>query len=351
MGRRHATTGPGPLVTLANSRSLPPLRRLYGTATLPESMWNVLLLSFALALLTAGAELLVRGSASLARRLGLTPLVIGLTVVAFGTSAPEMVVSVAGVFQGHGDIALGNVVGSNIFNVGMILGLAALISPIDVKLSLLKLDAPFMVGVSIVALWLASLGRIPRWGGASLLLLLICYAAVSVRVARGQLDNVVSREFEEGVPHRMRSLRTELLLVLAGLATLVLASNMLVGTAVSIARSLGWSEAAIGLTIVAAGTSMPELATSVVAAVRRQPDIAVGNVIGSNIFNILGILGLAATLEPLVAPGVTRFDLWAMVIFAAALVPLLWTGRKLQRLEGLLLLSGYGTYLWVLWPE
>lgn len=311
---------------------------------------TVSLLALGLALLTAGAEALVRGGASLARRLGLTPLVIGLTVVAFGTSAPEMVVSVGGAWRGQGDIALGNVVGSNIFNVGAILALSALIAPIRVTLGLLKIDAPLMVGVSLLGAFLASLATIPRAAGAALLTLLVAYTAFSVKAAKTRTSPAIDDEFDAAVPDRAPSPSIELALVALGLTLLVLGSKLLVGSTTVVARSLGWSEAVIGLTIVAAGTSMPELATSLVAASRGQSDIAVGNVIGSNIFNVLGTLGLAATLRPFGAPGIREADLWVMVAFAIALLPLLWTGRRLQRWEGALLLAGYAGYLWWCWP-
>jgi cation:H+ antiporter len=312
---------------------------------------NLFLLIVGLGLLVAGAESLIQGGAALARRLGLKPLVIGLTVVAFGTSAPEMVVSVAGSLKGQGDIALGNVVGSNIFNVGVILALAAIIAPVHVRLSLLKLDAPLVVVVSLAAVGLAAFNTIPRWGGGLLLALLIAYTVFSVRLARRQADAEIDREFERGVPSKMRSGWVEVALLLGGLGLLVVGSRLLVNSTIVLARALGAGEAVIGLTIVAAGTSMPELATSVVAAYRGQSDIAVGNVIGSNLFNILGILGLATTLRPLHAPGIGPLDLWMMVVFAVAALPLLWTGRKLQRWEGALLLGGYAAYLWARWPS
>ena len=312
---------------------------------------DVIGLALGFVVLTAGASALVRGGAALARRLGLTSLVIGLTVVAVGTSAPEMVVSVGGSFEGRGDIAVGNVIGSNIFNVGVILALAALIAPIDVKLGLLKLDAPLMIVASVLAAGLVSLDEVPRWAGILLLLLLFGYTVWNVWVARKQTDQMVEREFEAGVPGLARSVSIEVVLVLVGLVLLVVGSGMLVSSTMAIARTLGVSEAVIGLTIVAAGTSMPELATSVVAAIRGQSDIAVGNVIGSNVFNILGILGLSSTVRPLSAPGIGSTDLWIMVVFAIALLPLLWTGRKLQRWEGALLLVGYAGYLWIRWPQ
>lgn len=313
-------------------------------------MINTLQLIAGLVLLAAGAEALVRGSASLARRLRLTPLVIGLTVVAFGTSAPEMLVSVVGAWQGRGDIALGNVVGSNIFNVGLILGLTALIAPIRIRLSLLRIDAPVMVAVTIGAVGLAIGGTVPRWGGGLLLVLLVGFTLFSIAMARREVDAGVNEEFETGVPSGLRSPLLEVTMIVVGLVLLVVGSRLLVTASTAIAQHLGVGDAVIGLTIVAAGTSMPELATSLAAALRGQPDIAVGNVIGSNLFNILGILGASAVFRPLVAPGIQQIDLWVMLAFAIGLLPLLWSGRTLQRWEGLLLLAGYGAFLWLRWP-
>ena len=312
---------------------------------------NLIILIVALIFLTLGAEALVRGASSLARHLGLTPLVIGLTVVAFGTSAPEMVVSVGGSLRGHGDIAVGNVVGSNIFNIGIILAISAIVAPIKINLGVLKLDAPLVIGASLLAALLIGSASISRRAGIFLLCLLGAYMVFSLYLARKQASEVTNQEFEKGVPGPSRSLKVDLFFILAGLGFLVLGSNLLVDSTMYIARALGVSEAVIGLTIVAAATSMPELATSLVAALRGQSDIAVGNVLGSNLFNILGILGLAASVRPLYAPGIGQMELWVMVAFSVALLPLLWTGRQLQRWEGVLLLSGYVFYVWKLWPS
>jgi len=312
---------------------------------------DILSLIVGLILLTAGAEALVRGSSSLGRHLGLTPLVIGLTVVAFGTSAPEMLVSVSGALQGHGDIAVGNVVGSNIFNVGAILGISAILCPLRVHLQVLKLDAPLLIPVSLGAAWLVSRENVSRWMGALLVCLLVAYTVFSIYQARREASGDVLREFEVGTPGPTRRLGTDALLILVGLGMLVLGSRLLVNSSMSIARALGVREAVVGLTIVAAGTSMPEFATSIVAALRRHPDIAVGNIVGSNLFNVLGILGVSTLVSPLEAPGISPVDTWVMVAFAVALLPLLWTGQRLQRWEGGLLIGGYVLYVWTLWPS
>ena len=311
---------------------------------------NLLMLIVGLFVLIAGADALVRGGSSIARHLGLTPLVIGLTVVAFGTSAPEMMVSVGGSLKNQGDVAVGNVVGSNVFNIGFILAASAIIAPVKVKLSLLKLDAPLVIGATLLAAWLLRSETISRGAGVMLMCLLAAYTVLSIRLARKQASEEVKKEFERGVPGPTRSLKVDAIYIVGGLCLLVLGSRLLVDSSLGVARALGISEAVLGLTIVAAGTSMPELATSVVAALRGHADIAVGNILGSNLFNLLGILGLAAAVRPLHAPGIGQMDLWVMTAFSIVLLPLLWTGRKLQRWEGGLLMSGYIVYLWTLWP-
>lgn len=307
---------------------------------------NLLLLAAGLMVLTLGAESLVRGSATLALRLGITPLVVGLTVVAFGTSAPELVVSVQAALAGQDDIAAANVVGSNIFNIGVILGLTALLLPLTVHRDILRRDLPLVILVSLATLWLLQDRELGRLAGLGLVSVLAGYLVLSVRQTRqapgepAQADAAIRG-----------SVVRDVLYILVGLALLVIGSRLMVAAAITLARVLGVGEAIIGLTIVAAGTSLPELATSLAAALRRQPDLAVGNVVGSNLFNLLGILGIATLVSPL-APGALRWlDLGAMALFALALLPLLISGRQLQRWEGALLLAGYGVYLALCWPR
>lgn len=313
-------------------------------------LFIVVQLIVGLVLLTAGAEGLVRGSASLALRLRLTPLVIGLTVVAFGTSLPELVVSVGAALGHQGDIAVGNVVGSNIFNIGAILGLTALVCPIRVSLQVIRSDGPLMIAASLICLGLVSHGRISRAAGLCLFILLAAYTAYSIRLAKKEAISPAALPFSEGMPSMSRSWAHDGVFISGGLALLVVGSRLLVVSAVAIANQLGISQAVIGLTIVAAGTSLPELATSLVAALHRQPDIAVGNIVGSNLFNILGIMGISAMVTPLSTEGITRIDLWTMVAFAVGLLPMLYTGLRLHRWEGGVLLAGYAAYLWHLWP-
>jgi len=315
-------------------------------------MMIALWLAGGLVALYYGAEWLVRGGASLAVRLGVTPLLVGLTVVAFGTSAPELVVSSVAVLKGQGGIAIGNVVGSNIFNIGIILGLTALVCPLRVQLQLLKFDAPIMLGVAALFVWFFRDGSIQLAEAVTFLVLIIGYTLINIRLAREQASAELEKEFAEGLPAATGSLGKDLGLIVAGLVVLVIGSRLFVVGAVDLARLLGWSEAVIGLTIVAAGTSLPELASSLMAAWRRQPDIAVGNVIGSNIYNILAILGFSGVLvSPVAGAGVSQVDSWVMLGITAVLLPIAWTGFELRRWEGALLLVIYGGYLWHLWPK
>jgi cation:H+ antiporter len=314
------------------------------------------LLVFALgaAALIAGADLLVRGAARLAAVLGLSALVIGLTVVSYGTSAPELAVSVASALRGDPDIALGNVVGSNIFNVLVILGISAAIAPLAVAHQLVRLDVPLMLLVSVLASALAYDGRLSRAEGVVLLLGAVAYTALAVSVGRRE-SAVVQAEYRAveaalvGPPARSpRAIAGHGLMIVGGLALLVVGARWLVQSAVAVARELGVSELVIGLTIVAAGTSLPEVATSVVAAVRGERDIAVGNVVGSNIFNLLAVLGLATVVSPGgvgIAPPVLRVDLPVMIVVTAACLPVVASGRRIDRWEGALLLLGYCLYV------
>lgn len=310
-------------------------------------LWAWVAMAAGLVLLYVGAEGLVRGSASLAGRLGLTPLVIGLTVVAFGTSMPELAVSVEATLNGRSDIALGNVVGSNIGNIGLILAVAALIAPLKVQAKVLRVDTPLMMAVSALLLVMVLDGRLGRLEGTVLVTGVLLYVAFSLWSARRESANVHA-EFAEGVPAPSGSTLRDVIFVVVGLAVLVFGARMLVQGAVTLAEAAGLSDAVIGLTIVAIGTSLPELAASVVAAVKGEGDIAIGNVLGSNLFNILGILGITSLIQPLDAGGVRPLDLWVMVGFAVLLAPLMRTGWRIERWEGaalLVLYVGYLTYL------
>jgi cation:H+ antiporter len=298
-------------------------------------------------LLVAGAELLIRGGSALALRLGLPPLVVGLTVVAFGTSSPELVVSLQAAVTGRGDISLGNVVGSNICNIALILGLAALIRPLKIQSQLIRLDVPIMIGCSLLLGTMLTDARLSRAEGAVLLVGIAGYIWLSLRKARRESRQVQEALLAvESIPDASRrSLFRDLILVVGGVFVLVLGADLFIRGAVAAARGLGVSEAVIGLTLVALGTSLPELATSTVAAVKKQGDIAIGNIIGSNIFNILGILGVAALVRPFRGSGIGRTDLATMIGLALLMLPLMRSGFVLSRREGAFLLVIYGLYI------
>lgn len=300
-------------------------------------------------LLYLGAEGLVRGASSIARRLGISPLVIGLTVVAFGTSAPELVVSLRATLGGSGDLALGNVVGSNISNIALILGLTALIKPLSVAAQVIRVDVPILLlatGATVIFLLEASPAgaAIGLLEGGLLVLGLSSYLIYNLMAAKDEPD-AVHAEFESGVPSPTRSPWLDPLLVLGGLGALVFGAQTLVDGAVFIAEALGLSEAVIGLTIVAIGTSLPELATSVVAAWKGEGDLAVGNVVGSNLFNLLLILGTTAIVAPVPLGGIRWLDLWVLIGLTVTLLPFMKTDFKVDRIEGGLLLGAYVVYL------
>lgn len=316
--------------------------------TIHESMQFLIFFAGLLALV-AGAELLVRGASRLALSLGISPLVVGLTVVAFGTSAPEIAVSVGAALGGRTDIGVGNVVGSNIFNVLFILGLSALITPLVVNTRIVRQEVPIMIGASLLLPAFALDGRVGFWESGMLLGLLLAYIVFLIVQSRRESQATRDDYGHELVKDSRWDAHwaVQLLLIAAGLALLVSGSQWLVAAAAAFARAMGVSDLVIGLTVVAAGTSLPEVATSVMAALRRERDIAIGNVIGSNIFNLLGCLGLtglvAADGLP-IAAGVLNFDLWVMLAVAFACLPVFLTGREIARWEGGVFLAYYAAY-------
>jgi len=300
-----------------------------------------------LVLLTAGAEVLVRGAVGLARAVGLPSLIIGLTVVAFGTSAPELAVSTRAGLAGQADIALANVVGSNIFNVLFILGLSALIVPLAASAQLVRLDVPVMIGVCGLTWLFAVDGAIGRGEGIVLFVGVITYTALLIYMGKRK-PPVVKPSGTDVAANKPMPLGFSVVLVAIGPGLLVLGARWLVDGAVDLARLLGVSELVIGLTIVAAGTSLPEAATSVVAGLRGQRDIAIGNVVGSNIFNVLAVLGAAASITPggvRVAPEALRFDIPVMMAVAVACLPIFYTGGRICRAEGAMFLAYYAAYV------
>jgi len=327
-----------------------------------------------LVLLVAGGELLVRGAAGLAARIGMSPLVVGLTVVAFATSAPELAVTLGAVLGGEPGLAVGNVVGSNIANVLLILGAAAVILPLLVKVQLVRVDIPFMAAFSILFFLLASDGGLSRVDGLILFVLLVLYISVAIILSRreGQVDDLhgpgaaiatasagrVGRtvgddantmtEAVQEVDAKGGSVGRDLVYLLIGVALLVFGANVLVKGATGIATAFGVSELIVGLTVVAIGTSLPELATSIVAVRRGQRDLAVGNVVGSNIFNIGAVAGLAGVISPTGLPvpeSALALDIPLMIAASLVLLPVAFTGSLIARWEGALLLSLYVAYL------
>ncbi len=305
-------------------------------------------LALGLIALVAGASLLVRGASKLAISVGVSPLVVGLTVVAFGTSAPETAVSVGAALRGSSDIAVGNVVGSNIFNVLFILGVSALIAPLVIHRQLVRQEVPIMIGATLLIALMSLDGRIGRVEAAILLALLIAYTVyLIVQSRRAGGAHEVDLSALPAASRWDRHWSVQVLLVAAGLGLLVIGADWLVDSAVAFAHALGVSDLVIGLTIVAAGTSLPEVATSVVATLRGERDIAVGNVVGSCTYNILGCLGasgLVASNGLVVSPPLLAFDLWVMLATAVACFPVFLTGRQIARWEGSLFLMYYAAY-------
>ncbi len=303
--------------------------------------------------LIIGAELLVRGASKLALSFGISPLVVGLTIVAFGTSAPEVAVSVGAVLEGRTDIAIGNVVGSNIFNVLFILGVSALITPLVVNIQLIRQEVPIMIGASLLLLALGLDGKLGALDGSILFGLMIAYTVFLIIQSRKETKAAHDEYAAEVKPAAVggwdSKLPVQLLLIAVGLAFLVIGSEWLVDASVTFAKSLGVSDLVIGLTIVAAGTSMPEVATSITAAVKGERDIAVGNVVGSSTFNILGCLGLSGIVSGdlgLVMPAaMLNFDIWVMIAVALACLPVFMTGREIARWEGGVFLVYYAAYV------
>jgi len=310
-----------------------------------------------LALLYFGAEWLVRGSVDIALRLGVSALVVGLTVVSFGTSAPELLVSLQATLGpvSKADIAVGNVIGSNICNIALLLGIAALIRPLKVGSRVVRRELPILCVVSVVFVAMLWDRRIERWEGAVLVAGICIYLWTSVRFARKHPDDPFQEEVPKELIEEVQSgkpgkLLIDLLRIAAGLGLLVLGAKWLVDSGVVLARLAGVSEAVIALTLVAFGTSVPELATTVVASMRRQADIITGNVVGSNLFNMMLVIGLAVLIKPMVIEHIQVVDLVVMLAVTFVMIPFLVRDFVLNRLEGALLLLGYASYMgWLFW--
>ena len=303
-----------------------------------------------LVLLFFGADWLVKGAVTMALHLGLSPLIVGLTVVALGTSLPEALVSVQAAIDNQGGIALGNVIGSNILNIAIILGLSALIQPLKVDSHLVKADVPLLVGASFLLIVLLEDFHISRMEGALLLLCIVFYVTGNIMTVKRTSPTEDEIEGMEIPEDPSKNLLRDIGFLVLGLIALAFGSEFLVSGAIDLARILGLSEALIGLTIVSIGTGTPELATALMAAYRKTADIAIGNAVGSNLFNIMFVVGLAGLVAPMDATGINSSDLYVMFGLTILLLPTVWTGMVLDRKEGFLFVAIYVAYLYYLWP-
>lgn len=314
----------------------------------------VVLVLLGIALLVGGGESLLRGSVGLATLLRVTPAVIGLTVVAAGTSVPELAVSGIAAFQGNSEIAVANVVGSNIFNIALIVGLCALIRPFNIEGNTLRLEFPALMLATLLCVAVVQDLQISRWEAGLLLLCYVGFTTYVVRLVRRQLTSQESKSLESEVEElkpaeKKPSIAVCGLLVIAGIILLGLGAHSTVTGASQLAKLWGWSDRLIGLTIVSAGTGLPEVVASLVSSLRGRSDIAIGNVIGSNLFNILNILGITGLVAPLpVASSIVTTDCWWMLGATVVLLPIMANGQRIYRWEGLALLAIYGVYMWTL---
>ena len=317
---------------------------------MPELLMIAIYIIGGLILLYFGANWLVQGAITLALHLGLSPLIVGLTVVALGTSVPEALVSVQAAIGHQGGIAIGNVVGSNILNIALILGLSAFFNPLKVDSHLVKADVPLLAGATFMLVVLLEDFHISRMEGAFLLLCIVGYVAGNIMTVKRTSPEENKIEGVEVPEDHSKNLWRDISFLFIGLIALAFGSNFLVTGAVDLARILGLSEALIGLTIVSIGTGTPEMATALMAAYRKRADLAIGNAVGSNLFNIMFVLGIAALVAPLDGKGISSIDLYVMLGVTILLLPTVWTGRILDRKEGFLFLAIYVGYLYHLWP-
>jgi len=315
-----------------------------------ELLMIALYITGGLVLLYFGADWLVQGAVTLALHLGLSPLIVGLTVVALGTSVPEALVSVQAAIGHQGGIALGNVIGSNILNIALILGLSAFFNPLKVDSHLVKADVPLLAGATFMLVVLLEDFHISRMEGAFLLLCIVGYVAGNIMTVKRTSPEENKIEGVEVPEDHSKNLWRDISFLFIGLIALAFGSNFLVTGAVDLARIFGLSEALIGLTIVSIGTGTPEMATALMAAYRKRSDLAIGNAVGSNLFNIMFVLGIAALVAPLDGNGISSVDLYVMLGVTILLLPTVWTGRILDRKEGFLFLAIYVGYLYHLWP-
>ena len=317
---------------------------------MPELLMIAIYIISGLIILYFGANWLVQGAITLALHLGLSPLIVGLTVVALGTSVPEALVSLRAAIGHQGGIALGNVIGSNILNIALILGLSAFFSPLKVDSHLVKADVPLLAGATFMLVVLLEDFHISRIEGSFLLLCIVGYVAGNIMTVKKTPPEENKIEGVEVPEDHSKNLWRDISFLFIGLIALAFGSNFLVTGAVDLARILGLSEALIGLTIVSIGTGTPEMATALMAAYRKRADLAIGNAVGSNLFNIMFVLGIAALVVPLDGNGISSIDIYVMLGVTILLLPTVWTGRILDRKEGILFLAIYVGYLYNLWP-
>ena len=318
---------------------------------MPELIMIAIYIIGGLILLYFGANWLVQGAITLSLHLGLSPLIVGLTVVALGTSLPEALVSVQAAIGHQGGIAIGNVVGSNILNIALILGLSAFFNPLKVDSHLVKADIPLLAGATFMLVVLLEDFHISRMEGAFLLLCIVGYVAGNIMTVKRTSPEENKIEGVEVPEDHRKNLWRDISFLFIGLIALAFGSNFLVTGAVDLARIWGLSEALIGLTIVSIGTGTPEMATALMAAYRKRSDLAIGNAVGSNLFNIMFVLGIAALVAPLDGKGISSIDLYVMLGVTFLLLPTVWTGRIIDRKEGFLFLAIYVGYLYHLWPS
>jgi len=311
----------------------------------------IIFILISLILLYFGSSWLVKGSSSLALKAGISPLVAGLTIVAFGSSSPELFVSVNATISGHGNIAIGNVIGSNLFNICMILGIAALVAPLKIKMELLKIDILILVLTTVIFMILFADRQINRFEGGILLFGLILYTTLKIILARKEKNEDLHIEFGKSVPDQSMKWYYSASLILLGIGVLVAGSQLLINGAVAFARLLGVGETIIGLTLIAAGTSIPLLASTIAAAIKKEDDMAIGTIVGSGIFNILGVIGISSIITPLSAIAISNIDLYVMTGVTLLLLQFFRTKYILKRDDGIFMIGMYLIYLYYLWPK
>ncbi len=312
---------------------------------------HIFFILISLSLLYLGSSWLIKGSSSLALNAGISSLVTGLTIVAFGASSPVLFVSVNAAISGHGNIAIGSVIGSNLFNIYMILGISALVAPLKIKMQLLKIDILILVLTTLIFMMLFTDRQINRFEGGILLSGLIIYTTLKIILARNEKDSDIHLEFGNSVPDKSMKWYYSAILILLGIGVMVAGSQLLVNGAVTIARLLKVGDTIISMTIVAVCTSIPLLVSTIVATVKKENDIAIGTIVGSGIFNILGVIGISGMINPLSAIAISNIDHYVMIGVTLLLLQFFRTKYILKRDDGIFMISMYLIYLYYLWPK